>query len=216
MVQLNFNAQEVAPSAGIQTYPSGTYDVMINDSKLVETKAKKAGTVSKGSFLQLNLKITTGEHVNGTIIARVNFENENPTAEEIGQAELSAICRVCGVMQLQDSQQLHGIPFRVILAKVERNDKPGEFGNEVKGYQTKDGVDPDKIGAAAPATAAPAPVAQAAPTPPQTAPQPVNEAAPPPVNAAPVAAPAATQPPVEQAPAAAAPAAPPWAQNPTG
>lgn len=235
MVQLNFNAAEVAPSQGFQVYPSGPYDVMINNSEMKQTKAKLAGTVQRGAYIQFNLKIASGEHAGGTLIARVNFENDNPTAEEIGQAELSAICRVCGVMQLQDTQQLHGIPFKIVVAKTERNDKPGAYGNEIKSYMDINGNDPDKAGQGVQQAAPPAPAA-APTTPPQTAPAPAAAAAPPagappwnaqaapatapPVETAPAAQPPAETPPQPQATqpapvegAAPAAAAPPWAQG---
>lgn len=232
MVQLNFNAAEVAPSQGFQVFPSGTYDVMVNNSEMKPTKAKIAGTAQLGAYIQFNLKIASGEHAGGALVLRVNFENDNPVAAEIGQAELSAICRVCGVMQLQDTQQLHGIPFKVVVAKTERNDKPGEYGNEIKSYMDINGNDPDKAGQGVQQAAPPAPAA--APTaPPQTAPvQQQAAAAPaaaaPPWNAqaaAPATPPAAAAPPVETPPqpqatqpapvegAAPAAAAPPWAQG---
>lgn len=206
MVQLNFNAATVAPAGSFTVYDSGIYDVMISGSEMKETKAKIAGTAMKGSYIQLNYRIVGGPHAGGTIIDRVNYENDNPTAEEIGQAQLSAICRVCNVMQLQDTQQLHGIPFRVEISKGERNDKPGQFSNEVKGYQNMQGQTPDAIGSAgaAPAQqqhAAPPPVQQAAPPvqQPVTAP-PVQQQQPPVQQPAPTAPPVETAPPVQQQP----------------
>ena len=227
MVQLNFNATDVAPAGSFTVYESGIYDVMIAGSELKETKAKKAGTAQRGAYLQLNLRIASGPSAGGTVIDRINFENDNTTAEEIGQAQLSAICRVVGVMQLQDSQQLHGIPFKVELAKVERNDKPGEFSNDVKGYMNAAGQTPDQIGTAGAAAPAPAaPVAPAAPAAPVAAPAAVAPVAPvaAPVAApaaapvapaaAPVAQPPAAAPPAETAPAPVAPAAAPVAEQP--
>lgn len=230
MVQLNFNAANVAPSQGFQTYPSGTYDVMVNNSELKPTKAKIAGTAQKGSYLQLSLRIASGEFAGGTLIARINFENDNPVAEEIGQAELSAICRVVGVLNLQDSQQLHGIPFKVVVAKVERNDKPGEYGNEIKSYLDINGNGPDQAGQGTPQQQQP-PAQEAAPQPPaQTAPQPpaqqTQPPAQPPAQEAPATGaapwqqeqqpaqqPPAQQPPAQTQPPAAGAAAPPWAQQ---
>lgn len=220
MVQLNFNATNVAPAGSFTVYESGIYDVMIANSELKETKAKKAGTAQRGTYLQLTLRIAAGPSAGGTVIDRINFENDNTTAEEIGQAQLSAICRVVGVMQLQDSQQLHGIPFKVELAKVERNDKPGEFSNDVKGYLTATGQTPDQAGqgTAAPPVAAPAPAAPVAA--PAAAPAPVapfppfSQSAPVAPAAAPVAQPPAAAPPVETAPAPVAPAAAPVAEQP--
>ena len=146
MAQMNFDANNHEPAGSFVIYDSGIYTVMINGSEFKETKAKKAGQASVGSFLQLNLRIADGPHAGGMLIDRINWENENPDAVSIGQGQLSAICRVVGVMQLQDSQQLHGIPFKVEVAKVPRNDDPSKFSNEIKGYLDMNGNDAANAG----------------------------------------------------------------------
>lgn len=146
MVALNFNASQVAPSGAFTVYDTGEYTVMITGSELKPTKAKAAGTAQKGSYFQFNMRIVEGPHNGGTVISRVNWENDNSTAEEIGRSELSAICRVTGVMHLQDSQQLHGIPFKVMLVKKPRGDDATKFGNEISEYRNMAGQAADQIG----------------------------------------------------------------------
>lgn len=187
MVQLNFNASQVAPQGAFTVYPTGEYIVMITGSELKATKAKTAGTAQKGSYFQFNYKIGAGEHVNGTLIDRVNWENDNSTAEEIGKAQLSAICRVTGVMHLQDTAQLHGIPFKVMVIEKPRADDPTKMSNEITEYRNMDGVAADQIGKVAGGAAGGAPAAPAAPSAPAApaAPAPAPVAPP-----APVASPA--------------------------
>ncbi len=139
MVQLNFNARNVAPSTAMEALPSGWYDVMITES---ENKPTKAGT---GSYLQLILTVASGEFSGRKLYARLNLDNPNPTAVQIAQAELSAICWVTGMPDAQDSQQLHGRPFKVLAKKVERNDKPGSFSNELSGFTDVNGTTPDQL-----------------------------------------------------------------------
>ena len=44
---------------------------------------------------------------------RLNLQNENPTTVQIAYETLSQICHSVGVIQCQDSQQLHNIPLLV-------------------------------------------------------------------------------------------------------
>ena len=66
-------------------------------------------------------------------MARINIQNHNPVAEQIGQKQLSGLCHAVGVLQLQDSTQLHNKPLR-IRVKVTKDDQYGDK-NEVNGYE---------------------------------------------------------------------------------
>lgn len=163
MAQMNFDANNHEPAGSFAVYDSGVYTVMVNGSEFKETKAKKEGRAAVGSYLQLNLRIAEGPHSGGTLIDRINWENENPDAVSIGQSQLSAICRVVGVMQLQDSQQLHGIPFKVEVAKAPRNDDPSKFSNEIRAYLDINGNEASQVGKATEGSATP-PTQSAPPT----------------------------------------------------
>jgi hypothetical protein len=60
---------------------------------------------------------------------QLNLINPNPTAEEIAQRTLSAICHAVGKLQVADSEELHFQPMVVKVAV-----KPNGY-NEVKGYK---------------------------------------------------------------------------------
>lgn len=72
---------------------------------MVPTKA------GDGSYLKLTFKVIEGEYINRLIWSNLNLDNPNPKAVEIAQRELSALCRAIDVLDLEDSQQLHGIPL---------------------------------------------------------------------------------------------------------
>lgn len=226
MVALSFNAAGVKPNAALEPLPTGQYPVIITNSA---EKPTKAGT---GSYIELEMTVQGGEHNGRKVFDRLNIKNPNQTAVDIAYATLSAICHVTGVMQLQDTAQLHGRPFIAVVKKVPRNDQPGNFSNEVNGYKDVNGNDPGHAGAvsapsAQPGWAAPQqPAPQAAPThqpqhyAPQQAPQQI-----PTQYAPPAPAPAAPTPPQWAAPAQQAPApapapmpapAPAYAQQPAG
>lgn len=149
MVALNFNAQTVKPNTGFEPVPSGTYPVIITKT---EDKPTKNGG---GSYLEVTMTIQGGEHNGKTVIDRLNLRNQNQVAVDIAYGTLSAICHVIGRLQVQDSQQLHGVPFQVLVIKKERDDQPGSFSNEVKGYKDINGNDPGFAGTVANSNAQP-------------------------------------------------------------
>lgn len=138
MVQFNFDATQVAPSTGYEPLPEGWYNVAISESEIKPTKDKE------GAYLQLKAKVIDGPQMGKVVFIRLNVQNKNQQAVDIAYGELSAICHVTGVYNVQESTQLHNIPFqlRVIV-------KAGDNGpnNEIKGYKDAQGNDPGKAGA---------------------------------------------------------------------
>ena len=143
MVALNFNAAGVKPNTALEAIPSGVYPVVITRT---EEKPTKAGNGS--SYIEVEMQVQGGEYNGRKLFDRLNTKNQNQTAVDIAYATLSAICHVTGVMQLQDTQQLHGRPFQVVVVKKERDDQPGSgnMSNEVKGYKDVNGNDPGFAG----------------------------------------------------------------------
>jgi hypothetical protein len=94
-------------------------------------KPTKNGT---GQYLELKLQVIDGKFANRVLFDRLNLKNDNQQAVEIAQRTLAAICHATGVMQVQDSQQLHGIPME---ARVSIRPASGGYdaANEVKGYR---------------------------------------------------------------------------------
>ena len=110
-----FNANNFDPTQGVGGLPIGRHPVIVDSS---EVKANKA---NDGGYLQLNLKVIDGPQA-GTIGAyRLNLYHSNPQTVEIANRQLSAISHVTGVFMIQDSAQLHNIPF-VIEVGPQKND----------------------------------------------------------------------------------------------
>lgn len=125
-----FDAGSVEPAQSFEPIPAGWYAMRVTAS---EWKATKAGT---GHYLQMELEIDETFHPDlkgRRVWERLNLQNPNQTAVEIAQRTLSAICRAAGVMQLGDTEQLHGIPLAVKLS-VSPASNGYEARNEVKGY----------------------------------------------------------------------------------
>lgn len=153
MAFLAFNATQVQPQASFDPIPAGKYICQIVES---EIKSTKAGT---GQQLVLTWEVLEGDFKGRKVWDRLNISNPNKQAEQISQAALSAICHAAGVLQLQDSAQLHNKPMRIrVNIKKSEGYEPS---NEVKGYEAI-------TGNAAPAFSAPgfqqqSPQQQAAP-----------------------------------------------------
>lgn len=188
MAQLNFDASQVAPDAGFEPVPAGWYKVLIDESEMKPTKA------GDGAYLHTRFNILEGPYTGRKLFARLNLRNANPTAQEIGFKQLSAIAHAVGVLQVADSTQLHNIPLQVRV-KV-RKDQSGEYDdqNDITSYKNIN----EPVGAAAAAPggvpgAAVPPAAAGAPPAGWT--PPANPTPPPPAAPVAPAAPAAPVPP---------------------
>lgn len=154
MAQLNFDARTVQPDAPMEAIPAGWYNMQINGSEMKPTSD------GKGAYLQVTLKVLDGQHAGRQVFDRLNLQNANPVAVDIAYKRLSAYCHATGVINLQDSQQLHGIPMKV---KVNvRTDSTGQYepSNDVKAVKNiNEQVD---MGAGAPQVGVQQPMVQQA------------------------------------------------------
>ena len=138
MASLNFDANNVAPSAPMEVVPPGKYLVHIINSELRSTNN------GNGQMLWLELDILDEEHKNRKLWDRLNLENPNAQTVEIAQRTLSAICHATGQLQVTDSQQLH---YKPMLANVKVRpagpDKTGtmrDAQSEIRGYEAAPGA----------------------------------------------------------------------------
>ena len=140
-----FNAQQYDPTQGGGSLPVGRHPVIIESS---EVKANKA---NDGGYLQLNLKLIDGPQTGATGAYRLNLYHSNPQTAEIAHRQLSAICHCVGVFNVQDSSQLHNIPF-IIEVGLQKGEEAAQKGyTEVKKVFDINGNEPGKAGQGAPA-----------------------------------------------------------------
>lgn len=117
MASLNFNAASVAPMQSFTPIPAGEYIAQITDSSI------KKNSNETGMLLNITWTILDGQFTNRKVFDRINVSHQDRKTEEIGQKKLSAICHAIGVMQLNDSNQLHGRPCKIdvtVRAKQEK------------------------------------------------------------------------------------------------
>lgn len=155
ITSLNFNAANVQPDQAFEPLPPGWYHGQIIDS---EVKPTTAGT---GSYLQVEIQVLGGNYANRKVFDRFNITNPNPTAVEIGQRQLSALCHAINVIDVKSSTQLHARPFQfkaaVDPARTGSDGKQYDASNSVKGYKAvENGVSAPSIGGGVVGGAAPA------------------------------------------------------------
>jgi hypothetical protein len=141
----NFDTNTVDPASSFDPIPAGKYIAAITESEMKPTKT------GNGHYLELTFDILDGQYKGRKVWARLNLDNPNAQAVQIARGELSAICRAIGVMQPQDSVELHNLPLSIKVTCKKREDT-GEITNEIKGYEKKEAA----LSSAAPAQATPA------------------------------------------------------------
>lgn len=162
MTAFSFNAADVAPQESFSPLPAGVYLAHAVESAVAPTR-------TGGQMIKMTFQVLQGQYANRKVFANINVRNSNPDAERIGQSQLSALCHATGVLQLQDTSQLHNKPVN-IRVRI-RKDDTGQYGdkNEVSGFEAASA-------AGVPASAAPAARFPAAPP---AANQPAQPASPP-------------------------------------
>jgi len=162
MVAYSFSAQQFEPKySGGGGLPVGKYKGRIVDTR---TEANSKGD---GGFLALDLTPIEGPLIGVIQVDRLNLHHTNPKVVEIANKQLSAYCHVTNQFVIQDTAQLHNIPFMFEIGPQKNNP---EY-TQVIGIWDINGNEPGKGGGQA-AQQAPAqpfapPAAQQAQPPPQ-------------------------------------------------
>ena len=125
-----FNAAEVEPNTGFDPLPAGEYNACIVGSDMKTTKN------GSGEYLNLEISILDGTYQNRRLFDKLNLKNSNETAVQIARATLSSICRAVGILEPNDSSELHMKPFRISVGVRKREDT-GEMENRIKGYKPR-------------------------------------------------------------------------------
>lgn len=126
--------------------PAGEYLCKIVKSEMKLTKkAEEADDPSLGQMLSLQFEILGPTQKGRSFFRNLNLVNQNQTAVEIAQKELTSICKAIGFNGvLEDSGTLHGKPMIAKLVVKEPSEKEKKQGytdpkNEVRTYKPAEG-----------------------------------------------------------------------------
>lgn len=140
-----FDATNVVPDAGSSPVPAGNYTVMISDA---QEAPNKAGT---GKNLKLEFTITGGGQDGRKVYAYLALENPSAEAVRIAQGKLSAICHAVKVLKPNGPQDLLNASLDIAVKVKPRDDKPGDFSNDIAEFKPRGTL----TSAVAPAASAP-------------------------------------------------------------
>lgn len=130
MAQLNFDATQFNPEAGIGQLSVGRHLVVIEKDEI-----KKANG-SNGGYLQLDLKgVRESQAESGAYRLNLFAAGENAAKTiDIASRQLSAVCHAVGVMGINgDTSVLWNLPFMVEVA-YQKGHNPATDGADAKGY----------------------------------------------------------------------------------
>jgi hypothetical protein len=136
--------------------PAGDYIMQVVQS---EVRATKDGS---GQYVWIEFDILDGEHQGRKYWDRLNIWNANPTAAEIANRALTSLTRACGLVAIEDTEELHFKPIKVRMGVSKRKDT-GELQNRATYLPLQEGGAPQAPARApaAPAAGRPAPTASA-------------------------------------------------------
>ncbi len=128
MVSLNggFNAASVPPAQTFDALPQGDYLAIMEESEI------RATNDNNGSYFSLTFQIIEGEFKGRKLWANINWTNPKENAVSMGRAQLSSICRAVGVMNPNDTTDLHNRP---LMLGVEHETYKGKLKNVIKSFK---------------------------------------------------------------------------------
>lgn len=156
-----FDATQHEPSAGIEVWPEGIFDIFISGA---EEKPTRAGD---GMMWVLTIKGMQGSPVGGkTQFIYVNHKSPKEDVRASASQLMSAIMAACGVQRMRHPGELANIPFKVVskLQRPKKDDEGREIApmNEFRTFKNAHGVDAVDVWKAwkglAPAGGMPAPM----------------------------------------------------------
>jgi len=150
-----FNADEHEMPRDDAPLPAGGYYLEVENIDLKQT-ANGQGTGANVQFDVLGDE--QGNHTGRKCFVWFNLQHSNEQAQKVGQAQFAELCKACGIITPQDTDELLGSK---IFAKVSI-DKKDATKNNVRGFKA--------IEAATNQTTAPAQSAAHTPPPSQTPP----------------------------------------------
>ncbi|MGY6251514.1 DUF669 domain-containing protein [Bosea thiooxidans] len=128
MARLN-NAYDpdAKPSSGYTPLPLDDYTLEIVESSY------DANNDGDGMVLALKTQIVGGEFDQRPYFIWMDLENDDPKKQERGQRDFAGLRRATGVLNPQDTEELHFKPFKVTIGTYVQK-TTGDLKNTIKKY----------------------------------------------------------------------------------
>ena len=144
MVQINFDASKHQPRS-FEPMKPGTYIAQITKSEMRESKAGN-------KYLSFRFDVLDGEYKGRVLFENLHLWHTNTVAVEVANSLLAGMCRACGVVKLQNTQQLHHQPMK-IKVKIQEAKGDYEASNAITAFEAADSYTPPAQEPFAPETA---------------------------------------------------------------
>lgn len=125
-----FNANDENQMRTYEPLPAGDYLACIISSEMKQTRA------GNGNYLELCFSVLEGQFEGRKLFVRLNLDNPSDAARGIARAELAAICKACGIVSPECSEDLHEIAM-IISVRVKKRLDNGELNNQISNYKQK-------------------------------------------------------------------------------
>ena len=135
MARLDFNTNSVEKRENnYELLPPGWYIAQVSESDIVEL-----GT-GNGKALKLTFDILSDQGRGRKVWARLNIQHTSPKTETIAQQQLRELCDSIGIVQMQDTVELHNKPVQ-IRVKIRKSEDPRyDDSNDIAGFKPVDGA----------------------------------------------------------------------------
>ena len=127
MASINFVAADAPVDNGFEPLPAGDYRFVITESDVCRNKK------DTGNYLKVVLTCVEEPYAGRKVFDYLNFEHDNEKVAQIGQRQLAELCQACGMLQLEDTEELHDIEI-IARLKVEEGNEQWGPSNKVKKY----------------------------------------------------------------------------------
>ena len=131
------NSEENNSTGGFDVLPEDDYICMLTKSEWMDNKAKT------GRYIYMEFTIVEGEHKGMKFFERLNLVNPNPVAVRIANQKMNQLCAACLLTDIDDTEELHGIPVLLSVGINENEDSDFPAQNEIKKFSNVDGEDFD-------------------------------------------------------------------------
>ena len=123
---------EATPSSGYTPLPLDDYRLEITESSY---DAREDGT---GMVLALKAQIMDGEYEGRPYFIWMDLENEDEKKQQRGQRDFAGLRRATGVLNPQETEELHFKPFTVTIGTYVSKGS-GDLKNTIKKYHFDEG-----------------------------------------------------------------------------
>jgi hypothetical protein len=124
---LGFDSRKVEakqPGDKAPPIPEGAYQVAVSSTDLRNNKS------NTGQLLEVKFAVIQGEYQGRTLATWLNIRHASAQTQTIAQAQLSALCRACGIVTLDDTSDFVNKTL-VVKVSVRKRADTGDMTNNI-------------------------------------------------------------------------------------